>query len=119
MNVYNWLDYLTDILSPLTVSWLGLPAFTGVLLIFGILRKEANLALLFSFAGGAAITTIMTPLQMVVFTIVILIYIPCISTIAVLLKETGLKSTTLMVLAEIGLAILIGGIAYRLLGLFL
>jgi ferrous iron transport protein B len=119
LNVYNLLDYITDILAPLTVSWLGLPAFTGVLLIFGILRKEANLALLISFAGGAAITTIMTPLQMVVFTIVILIYIPCISTIAVLIRETGLKITTLMVLAEIALAILIGGVASRLLGLFL
>ncbi len=119
LNVYNLLDYITNILSPVTVSWLGLPAFTGVLLIFGILRKEANLALLISFAGGAAVTTIMTPLQMVVFTIVILIYIPCISTIAVLLKETGLKIITLMVLAEIALAILIGGVAYRLLGLFL
>lgn len=118
LNVYNWLDYVTDILSPVTVSWLGLPAFTGILLIFGILRKEANLALLISFAGGAALTTIMTPLQMVVFTIVILIYIPCISTIAVMLKETGIKVTVLMILAEIGLAILIGGIAYRLLGLF-
>ncbi len=119
LNVYNWLDYVTDFLSPVTVSWLGLPAFTGILLIFGILRKEANLALLISFAGGAALTTIMTPLQMVVFTIVILIYIPCISTIAVLLKETGIKITTLMILAEVGLAILIGGLAYRLLGLFL
>ena len=119
LNVYNLLDYITDILAPVTVSWLGLPAFTGILLIFGILRKEANLALLISFAGGAAITTIMSPLQMVVFTIVILIYIPCISTIAVLLRETGIKVTTLMILAEIGLAILIGGIAYRLLGLFL
>ncbi|MFA5629088.1 MAG: ferrous iron transport protein B [Dehalococcoidales bacterium] len=119
MNVYNWLEYLTNILAPVTVSWLGLPAFTGVLLIFGILRKEANLALLFSFAGGAAITSIMSPLQMVVFTIVILIYIPCISTIAVLLKETGVKATTLMVLGEITLAILIGGVAYRVLGLFM
>ena len=72
LNVFNWLDYITDILSPVTVSWLGLPAFTGILLIFGILRKEANLALLISFAGGAALTTVMTPLQMVVFTIVIL-----------------------------------------------
>jgi ferrous iron transport protein B len=117
LNVFDWLGYITDFLSPVTVSWLGLPAFTGILLIFGILRKEANLALLFAFAGGAAITTIMTPLQMVVFTIVILIYIPCISTIAVLIKETGVKATTLMVLAEIILAILIGGVAYRLLGL--
>ena len=118
LNVFNWLDYVTDIFAPITVNWLGLPAFTSVLLIFGILRKEANLALLFSFAGGAAITTIMTPLQMVVFTIVILIYIPCLSTIAVLLKETGVKATTIIVLAEIGLAILIGGVAFRVLGLF-
>lgn len=118
LRVFNWLDYVTNILTPVTVTWLGLPAFTGVLLIFGILRKEANLALLISFAGGAAITSVITPLQMVVFSIVIMLYIPCISTIAVLVKETGAKVTTLMVLAEIALAILFGGIAYRFLGLF-
>jgi ferrous iron transport protein B len=119
LRVFNWLAYLTDLLKPVTVTWLGLPAFTGVLLIFGILRKEANLALLISFAGGAAITSVITPLQMVVFSIVIMLYIPCISTIAVLLKETGLKWTTIMVLGEIILAILFGGVAFRLLGLFL
>jgi ferrous iron transport protein B len=117
LRVFNWLDYVTDILTPITVAWLGLPAFTGVLLIFGILRKEATLALLISFAGGAAIASVITPLQMIVFTIVIMLYIPCISTIAVLVKETGVKTTTVMVLAEIVLAIIIGGLAYRLLGL--
>jgi len=118
LRVFNWLDYITNLLTPVTVTWLGLPAFTGVLLIFGILRKEANLALLISFAGGAALTSVISPLQMVVFSIVILLYIPCISTIAILIKETGVKVTILMVLGEIALAILIGGIAYRLLGLF-
>jgi ferrous iron transport protein B len=117
LRIFNWLDYVTNFLKPVTVSWLGLPAFTGVLLIFGILRKEANLALLISFAGGAALTSVITPLQMVVFSIVILLYIPCISTIAILVKETGVKVTTIMVLGEIALAILIGGIAYRLLNL--
>ncbi len=117
LRVFNWLDYVTNILKPITVAWLGLPAFTGVLLIFGILRKEANLALLMSFAGGAAITSVITPLQMVVFSIVIMLYIPCISTIAILVKETGVKVTILMVLAEIALAIIFGGLAYRLLGL--
>jgi ferrous iron transport protein B len=118
LRVFNWLDYITNILTPVTVTWLGLPAFTGILLIFGILRKEANLALLISFAGGAAITSILSTLQMVVFSIVIMLYIPCISTIAVLLKETGVKVTVLIVVAEIAIAILIGGIAYRFLGLF-
>jgi ferrous iron transport protein B len=119
LRVFNWLDYVTNFLTPVTVTWLGLPAFTGILLIFGILRKEANLALLISFAAGAAVTSVITPLQMVVFSIVIMLYIPCISTIAVLSKETGLKVTTVIVISEIALAILFGGIAYRFLGLFL
>jgi ferrous iron transport protein B len=119
LRVFNWLDYVTNVLKPVTVSWLGLPAFTGVLLIFGILRKEANLALLITFAGGAALTSVITPLQMVVFSLVIMLYIPCISTIAILLKETGTKATIAMVLGEIALAVFLGGIAYRVLGLFL
>ena len=91
---------------------------SGGILIFGILRKEANLALLIALAGGAAVTSIITPLQMVVFSLVIMLYIPCISTIAVLLKETGFKMSALMVAAEVGLALLFGGLAYRLLPLF-
>jgi ferrous iron transport protein B len=117
LRVFNILEYFTQALTPLTVTWLGLPAFTGVLLIFGILRKEANLALLITFAGGAAVASIITPQQMLVFALVIMLYIPCISTIAVLIKETGLKITAVMVVAEIALAILLGGLASKLLSL--
>lgn len=119
LRVFDWLGYITDFLKPITVTWLGLPAFTGILLIFGILRKEANLALLMAYAGGAALTSVISPLQMIVFSIVIMLYIPCIATIAVLFKENGFKVTTVIVLGEVALAILVGGIAYRLLGLFL
>ncbi len=119
MQIFQWLDYLTSFLNPITVWWLGLPAFTGVILIFGILRKEANLALLISMAGGAAVSTILTPVQMVVFSLVIMLYVPCISTIAALFKETGFKVTASIVVAEIILAVLIGGIAARLLPLVL
>jgi ferrous iron transport protein B len=113
------LDYITNGLSPLTVWWLGLPAFSGVLLIFGILRKEASLALLITLAGGAAVNTIMSPLQMVVFSLVILLYIPCISTMAALYKETGFKTTAGIVVGEVLLALIVGGVAYRVLGLWM
>jgi ferrous iron transport protein B len=119
LRVFHWLDYVTNFLTPVTVTWLGLPAFTGVLLIFGILRKEANLALLLTFAGGAAISSVISPLQMVVFSLVIMLYIPCISTIAVLIKEAGIKVTVIIVLGEIALAVLVGGIAYRLLDIWI
>jgi len=115
LRVFNLIDNVTNALAPLTETWLGLPAFTGVLFIFGILRKEAALALLVTFAGGVGIASVMSPVQMVVFTIVLLLYIPCISTIAVIVKEQGVGYALLITITEIGLALLIGGLAFRLL----
>jgi ferrous iron transport protein B len=50
---------------------------------------------------------------------VVMIYIPCISTMAVMVKEIGVKYTVAMVVAETVMALLIGGISFRVLGLFL
>jgi len=113
------LNTVSGIMSPVTVLWLGLPAFTGILLIFGILRKEAALVLLVTVAGSANIASVMSPIQMIVFAIVVMIYIPCISTIAVLIKEEGWKFAAAVTVAEIGLAVLVGGIAFRILGVFM
>jgi len=44
-----------------------------------------------------------------------MIYIPCIATIAVLVKEFGYKRAALMSLAEVGFAIALGGILLRIL----
>jgi len=74
MRLTSTLSMISDFLSPLTVVWLGLPAFTGFLFIFGVLRKEAALVLLITVAGTTDISSVMSPLQMVVFTLVIMIY---------------------------------------------
>jgi ferrous iron transport protein B len=52
---------------------------------------------------------------MITLSIVTILYIPCVATISVLLKETGAKTTIIITLTEISLAILIGGIASKLL----
>ncbi|MEM2869939.1 MAG: ferrous iron transport protein B [Thermoplasmata archaeon] len=119
LRLLGWLDDITSAMTPVTVAWLGLPEFTGVLFILGILRKEAGVALLAAMAGTSDIPSVMTPLQMLVFTLVMMIYIPCIATIAALVKEEGWRFATLVTLIEIGLALLIGGLAFRVLAPFL
>ncbi|MGQ9582029.1 MAG: ferrous iron transport protein B [Thermoplasmatota archaeon] len=115
LRLVGALEYITRAMAPVTVAWLGLPAFTGILFILGILRKEAAVALLASVAGTVSIPSVMTPLQMLVFSLVMMVYIPCVATIAALVKETGLRFAALVTVGEILLAILLGGVALRLL----
>jgi ferrous iron transport protein B len=119
MRLTEVLSLVSNALSPLTVAWLGLPAFTGFLFLFGILRKEAALVLLMTAAGTSDIRSVMTPVQMIVFALVIMIYVPCIATIAALVRETGWKRAGFISFTEVGLAFLIGGFAYRFLMVFM
>jgi ferrous iron transport protein B len=119
MRITDVLSLVSAALSPVTVVWLGLPAFTGFLFIFGVIRKEAALVLLATAAGTADIRAVMSPVQMIVFAFVIMIYVPCVATIAALVRETGWKKAGLISFTEIGLAVLLGGIAFRLLSLFM
>lgn len=112
------LDIVQNILKPITVIWLGLPAATGVILIFGILRKELTLILLASLMGTSNFTLVLSPLQMFVFAFVVMVYIPCIATIAALVKEFGYKKAIIITIIEIVLAITLGGIISKILPLF-
>jgi ferrous iron transport protein B len=111
-------------LSPVVEGWLGLPAVAGLTLIFAILRKELALQLLVTLAvvmyGGGAnnLLLFMTPTQLFVYALVNTIYIPCVATIAVLGRELGWKRALGIMAFTIVLAILIGGIAFRLIGYF-
>ncbi|WP_455279874.1 ferrous iron transport protein B [[Eubacterium] cellulosolvens] len=106
---------LVGFMAPIINDWLGLPTLAGIPLIFGILRKELTLILLAELSGSTDFTQILTPIQMIVFALVTMIYIPCISTIAALTKEFGWKRAFSVSLFDIILALVIGGIAYRIL----
>ena len=111
------LQPVNNALSFLTVGWLGLPAIAGVLLIFGAARKE--LILLMAIAiFGTNLTAFFTPAQLVVLALVGMIY-PCFATIGTLTTEFGWKAAWVIIGANLAVAILIGGIAARLLALIL
>jgi ferrous iron transport protein B len=118
IEVLGLMQPIAGFLSPVTVIWLGLPAVTGIALIFGVVRKELTLIMLAALLGTTNFLSVMTPLQMIVFTIVVLFYIPCIATIAALIKEFRWKKAMFITIFEILFAILLGGIALRLLSLF-
>jgi len=116
-EVLGLLDPVATVLSPITVGWLGLPAITGITLIFGVLRKELTLIMLATLLGTTNFVQVLTPVQMVVFTLVTMFYIPCIATIAALIREFGWKKALLITVFEIIFAISLGGVTLRVLTL--
>ena len=111
------LNPVNDLLSPVTVLWLGLPAIIGITLIFGIVRKELTILTLAVIFHTTNFATIMTPVQLIVLTLVSMLYIPCISVILVLASEFGWRKALGIPIAEIVMAIAIGGVAFRVLSL--
>ena len=96
LGVLEWAHadrLLNAALSPLTVVLLGLPAATGVTLIFGLLRKELTLVMLVQALGTANIGAVLTAAQLMTFTIFVVFYMPCVATIAVMAREVGWKDT--------------------------
>lgn len=119
LYVSNVLTPISNELSPLTVGWLGLPVAAGILLMLGVVRKEFVLLAAVAIFGTTNLALYFSPVQLVVMALVAMLYIPCVSTIAILGKEFGWKAAATISLANVAAAILIGGLAFRLLTLFL
>ena len=75
---------------------LGLPPYASTSLLFGILRKEMAFETLAILAGTADLGSVMSGLQLYVFAVVSVLFVPCISTVAVLWREMGWKTALLI-----------------------
>ena len=118
LDFFGLLGYLSGFLSPVTVGLLGLPSIVGITLIVGFLRKELAVILLAALLGTENFGEVLSPLQMVVFAIVSIFYIPCAATIATLVKEFGWRKALFVTVFEIIFAIFLGAVALRVLPLF-
>lgn len=113
----GWLNLIATILAPITVNWLGLPMITGILLIFGILRKELILLMLATLVGTTNFSLILNSHQMITLAIVSIFYIPCVATIASFKQEFGWGRAMAVTAFKILFAITLGGITSRILQL--
>jgi ferrous iron transport protein B len=115
LSLSGLMNYFVEAASPLMTGWLGLPAVAGIPLIFGVLRKELTLILLSELVVPLRS---LSNVQMIVFALVTMIYIPCLATIAACVREFGWKKAIAIAVIDIALALFLGGIAYRLLSMF-
>jgi len=92
---------ITNFTAPVVTGLLGLPKEAVTALVIGFLRKDVALGMLAPLA--------LTAEQLVIGSVVLAMFFPCIATFVVLLRELGvvnmLKSAGIMIIA----ALLVGG----------
>ncbi len=115
LNITGLLRLVEVPLAPITVGLLGLPAFASIAFVYGILRKEMAVEMLAIAAGTLAFNTVMSPLQIFVFGLVVTIYVPCLATLGAMVKELGWRWALASSLFTIALAVIVGSLAYYLL----
>jgi ferrous iron transport protein B len=96
------IDFLTKIFSPIIKGVWGLPEEAIAALTMGFLRKDVAIGMLSPLS--------LTTKQLVIGSIVLAIYFPCVATFAVLVRELGIKDMLKSALLMISTAIVVGGI---------
>ena len=95
-------DAIARFLSPIVTGWLGLPKEAVTAIVVGFIRKDVAMGLLTPLA--------LTAHQLVVASLVLAMFFPCIATFVILARELGLKdmarATAIMVVS----ALLVGGL---------
>jgi ferrous iron transport protein B len=100
---------INTLLMPVTVWWLGLPLVLGVPLLFGVLRKELSLLMIYQALGTQEIGGVLDSVQIVTLLLFLTFYIPCVSTFAVMLKTIGRRDALFSVALSVGAALLVSG----------
>jgi ferrous iron transport protein B len=109
-SIVIWLGRLTGLfdvivngLQPI-VNWLGLPDQAAVAFLFGFFRRD------YGAAGLYDLRTSMTGIQILVSTVTMTLFVPCIAQFSVTLKERGWKTALAMEAFIFPFAFLVGGL---------
>ena len=105
-QVTGLLDVLQRLLAPLTVGWLNLPREAATAFIMGIVRRDFGAAGLYSMS--------LSPLQTLVALVTITLFVPCIASMLVILKERPKWEGVLIWFASWATSFFTGGLVSRL-----
>ncbi len=98
--------------EPLVTGWLGLPAEASAAFVMGFLRRD------FGASGLFALQSQLSMAQAVVGMVTITLFVPCIASLMMIVKEQGLRTAVLMLAMIIPTAFIVGGVLNQVLRLF-
>ncbi|HYF80554.1 MAG TPA: nucleoside recognition domain-containing protein, partial [Symbiobacteriaceae bacterium] len=106
LNAWGVLNMLQAGLAPITERWLGLPRETANAFIMGFVRRDFGAAGLYDLS--------LTSHQTMVALMTITLFVPCIASIMIILKERGKREGWVIWAVDLALAIFLGGVIHRL-----
>lgn len=95
------IDYISRAFAPVITGLFGLPGEAGAALIIGFLRKDVAVGMLAPLG--------MELNQLIVASVVLMVYFPCIATFVVLFKEIGLRDLLKLTAIMIFVVVVTGG----------
>lgn len=116
LDYFGWVAAFSEAVSPISEGLFGLPASATTALLFGILRKEMAFETLAVLSGTADLASVMSAVQLYTFAVISVLFVPCISTIAVLLKEMGTRVTVAVSAYTIAIGFFVGALIHLIAG---
>ncbi len=107
LQVTGGLDAWQRLLRPLMVSWLHLPAEAARTIVMGLVRRDFGAAGLYDLG--------LTPAQALVALVVITLFVPCVASIMVMVKEHGARTALRIWVGTWVVAFAVGGLLARIL----
>ncbi len=90
--------------EPLVSGWLGLPKEASAAFVMGFLRRDFGATGLFAMADA------LSPVQAVVGMVTITLFVPCIASLLMIVREQGLRIAAAMLAIVVPFAFLVGGL---------
>jgi ferrous iron transport protein B len=109
LEVTGALQALQRLLAPLTVGWLELPAAASNAFVMGFVRRDFGAAGLYELGLGGT--------EILVALVTITLFVPCIASVLIIMKERGKLFTAAVWFGSVGLAFFVGGLVARMAGM--
>lgn len=107
LQVTGALTAIQRFAAPLVVDWLRLPPQAATAFVMGFVRRD--------FGAAGFLSMHLTAPQLLVAMVTITLFVPCIASVMVILKERGLRYLAGLFVGSMALAFTVGGLLARVL----